>query len=63
MQVHASWTGKWATALQMAAIIIVGLQLNFFTKDFTLFGRTFEQLHSRGHGDGGFTEGTGKKDK
>jgi hypothetical protein len=47
----------------MAAIIIVGLQLNFFTKDFTLFGRTFEQLHSRGHGDGGFTEGTGKKDK
>lgn len=88
VQVHASWTGKCATALQMAAIIIVGLQLNFFTKDFILFGHPFElkffdlpvwlagiftaisgfglvvdgiaQLQSRGHGEGGFTGGTGK---
>ena len=72
----------------MAAIIIVGLQLNFFTKDFTLFGHPFQlkffdlpvwlagiftavsgfglvvdgiaQLHSRGHGEGGFIGGTGK---
>jgi cardiolipin synthase len=91
VQVHASWTGKCATALQMAAIIIVGLQLNFFTKQFTLFGHIFEvkffdlsvwlagiftaisgfglvadgiaQLHSRGHGEGGFTGGTGKGGK
>jgi CDP-diacylglycerol--glycerol-3-phosphate 3-phosphatidyltransferase len=92
VHVHASWTGKCATAFQMAAIIIVGLQLNFFTKQFTLFGHTVEvkfldlpvwlagiftaisgfglvvdgvaQLHSGGHGEGGFTGGTGKaKDK
>ena len=71
-----------------AAIIIVGLQLNFFTKDFTFFGHAVRvkfldlpvwlagiftalsgfglvvdgiaQLHSRGHGEGGFTGGTGK---
>jgi CDP-diacylglycerol--glycerol-3-phosphate 3-phosphatidyltransferase len=91
VQVHASWTGKCATALQMAAIIIVGLQLNFFTKHFILFGHPVQvkfldlpvwlagiftaisgfglvvdgiaQLQSRGHGEGGFTGGTGKGEK
>src|SRR3954469_1541932 len=83
VHVHASWTGKCATAFQMAAIIVVGLQINFFTHHVVLFGHELEiefrdlpvwlagiftavsgfglivdviaQLHSGGHGEGGWT--------
>ena len=84
VHVHASWTGKCATAFQMASIIVVGLQMNFFTTRFSLFGHDVEvqfrdlpvwiagvftavsgvgliirgvaQLHSGGHGEGGWTD-------
>ncbi len=40
VHVRPSWTGKCATAFQMAALIVVMLQLNFFATRFTLFGNT-----------------------
>lgn len=91
VHVHASWTGKCATALQMGAIICVGLNLNFFRWKSTLFNHLVEvefldlpvwlaglftavsgfglivdgiaQLHSRGHGEGGFTGSTTRKEE
>ena len=38
VRVRPSWVGKTATALQMAAIAFCMLQLNFFTKTFTVAG-------------------------
>ena len=40
VEVKPSWVGKTATALQMLAISLVLLQLNFFDSSITLFGET-----------------------
>jgi len=42
VQVKPSWTGKTATALQMVAISMVLLQLNFFQKSVEVFGQSVE---------------------
>jgi cardiolipin synthase len=42
LQVRPSWMGKTATALQMVAIALVLLQLNFFQHSLQLAGRTFQ---------------------
>jgi CDP-diacylglycerol--glycerol-3-phosphate 3-phosphatidyltransferase len=42
VQVKPTWTGKTATALQMVAISMVLLQLNFFQKTVEVFGQSVE---------------------
>jgi len=42
VDIKPSWIGKTATALQMTAISLVLLQLNFFETWVTLFGETFK---------------------
>ncbi len=41
VRVRPSWTGKTATAMQMVAIALCMLQLNFFHSEFVFAGRTF----------------------
>lgn len=38
VHIRPRWIGKWATALQMAALVMVMLQISLFTHTFTLFG-------------------------
>jgi len=42
VQVKPSWTGKTATALQMVAISMVLLQLNFFEKTYEVAGQSID---------------------
>jgi len=42
VQVKPSWMGKTATALQMVAISMVLLQLNFFQRTVLIFGQSVE---------------------